>query len=477
MFHITRLEPGEYTIYLPFPEVTIPNSVMAASQAADGAGPSERERFRNAIGDSGAPEFYSTGFQLGEFTLMRKSTAYGAEGAIGPMLTTPPPDQTGNLLVYPQTYFPGVTSLREATTFLVQSGEDRTSDMQVRLTPSARVSGHVMGPDGAVPTVGVRLIAPGGGEIANENVAEVAATITDANGAFTLLGVPVGQYTLKVTRVPLNQRPTMSTSVSVGGMTMFSSAPDTQPPLPIPDTPTLASSLPLIVSESGVSDVTLTLRAGPRVSGHIEYAGSASPLTADQLLRATITLEPIDGRTNEVGASARGQFDASGRFTTFGVVPGKYVLRLGGNLGPWMLESAIAGGRDITDVPLTIDVANVGDVVIKVTDRPASLSGTVRGSAGPDPNAVVLMFPTAREQWTNVGVTPRRLRAERVSPQGSFTIANVPAGDYFVVAIDDRVAANWQDPRRLDALSVLGTRVLIHPGEQRALDLATEAVR
>ena len=57
-----------------------------------------------------------------------------------------------------------------------------------------------MGPPGMNSHVAVRLIGSG-----NEAVADgldAAATITDAAGAFTFIGVPQGDYMLSVVRAP-----------------------------------------------------------------------------------------------------------------------------------------------------------------------------------------------------------------------------------------------------------------------------------
>jgi protocatechuate 3,4-dioxygenase beta subunit len=477
-FHLSRLEPGEYTIYLPANEVTVPAAVLAAYDAASQAGNTGREEFRVKMGESGAPNIGADGFRVGDNVLVRGSNMYGADGAIGPMFSTPSPDDAGNVLVYPFTYFPGVASLSDASTFTLESGQERAgTDMQVRLVPAARVSGQVVGPEGAVAMVGVRLIAAAANEAANDNLVEVASTVTDANGGFTFLGVPAGQYTLKVERLPLAPQVSSTTTVTVGSVTMFTSIPESQlPPPKLPEGPTLGAAMPLTVSDREVGNVLVSLRAGPRITGRVDYDGSSPPLTTDQLLRAVITLEPIDGRTALPG-SGRGQFDQSGRFTTIGLLPGRYVLRLSGNLGPWSLESAMAGAQDISDTPVTIDANNIADVVIKLTDHQASLGGAARASSGADPNAVVLLFPADRNAWTATGATLRRLRSSRVSAQGTYQIANVPAGEYFVIAIDDKAGANWQDAKRLDALSRTAMRVTIQPGEKHVTDLNTETVR
>jgi hypothetical protein len=244
----------------------------------------------------------------------------------------------------------------------------------------------------------------------------------------------------------------------------------TLPPLPLPDAPTDSVSMALAVGEQDVRNLAVQLQRGPRLTGRLVYDGNSPPLTPDQLVRLTVTLDPVDGRTYP-GAVGKGQFEATGQFKTLGLIPGRYVIGLGGTLGPWALVPP--------DQPLTIGNADITGLVLTLTDRPTLLSGLVRDarSGQPDTNAVVLVFPAARASWTDAGASPRRLRALRVSPRGSYQMDNLPPGDYLAVAIDDRFSANWQDPQRLDALSRLGTRVTLGAGAKQTLDLTTVVAR
>jgi hypothetical protein len=213
------------------------------------------------------------------------------------------------------------------------------------------------------------------------------------------------------------------------------------------------------------------------VTGHVEFDGVAPHLTGDQLVRASITLDPVDGRSF-IGASGKGQFDADGQFKTLGLMPGRYLLRVGGNLAPWALASATIGGRDVSDVPIAIESPDVNGVVITLTNRQTSVTGTVRDAAGAsDLNASVLLFSADRTRWTDAGASPRRMRSARVAAAGTFSFSGLPAGDYLIVAVDDRVTANWTDPKRLAVFAAVASRVTVAPGDHRVVDLRTETIR
>ena len=478
MYRIARVEPGDYTVYLPYSQVTIPLEVQSAYDSASSTGAVAREEFERMYG-LGTTSVNGSGLRIGDHILVRQSNGFGATGQIGPSFLTPPPDANGRVTVYPMTFFPGTTALSEATTFRVDSGRERTgTDFQVRLVPAVQVSGRVMGGEGPAPMITVRLVSQGATDAEGETDVEAARTVTNAAGDFTFLGVPSGSYLLKVARIPPTTRPSRMTSVTVGGMTMYTTVDDSGlPPLPLPETPTESKSMPLVVGDRDIRNVDVQLETGPRVSGRLAYAGSSPQLTADQLVRVTITLDPTDGRTFP-GAVGKGQFDASGQFRTLGLLPGRYVLRLGGNLGAWTLDSVSSRGKSLADEPIAVAGADVAGVVITLIDRAGSISGSVRDERGrPDSNATVIVFPAERALWVNTTASPRRLRSARVSTRGTYEITPLPAGEYVVVAIDDRFSADWQRPERLETLSRSAMRVRFGAGEKKTLDLVTTVVR
>jgi hypothetical protein len=478
MYRISRVEPGEYTAYLPYTQVTVPVDVQATYDSAASKGQASRLEFERKYGvdSSGAS---GSGMRIGDHLLVRASNSYGANGQTGPSFISPPPDANGRVSVYPMTFYPGVTSLSEAAPFTVESGQERAgTDLQVRLVPAVQISGRITGADGPAQMVTVRLVAQSAADADNEDGMETAKTVSNATGDFTFLGVPSGSYILKVVRVPNTTRPTTMTSVTVGGTTTMSIVDDSNlPPLPLPDTPTESLTMPLAVGDRDIRNLTVQLQSGPRLSGRVVYDGTSRPLTGEQLARVTITLDPVDGRVFP-GAAGKGQFDASGQFRTLGLLPGRYTLRLGGTV-PWFLDSVSIGDRSLPDQPIAIAGTDVSGVVITLTDRLGSLSGSVRdardGTA--DPNATVLVFPANRAQWVDTSANPRRFRSTRVSTRGTYQAGSFPPGDYVVVAIDDRFAADWQLPQRLESLSRSGTRVTFGAAEKKTIELTTQVVR
>ena len=60
---------------------------------------------------------------------------------------------------------------------------------------------------------------------------------------------------------------------------------------------------------------------------------------------------------------------------------------------------------------------------------------------------------------------------------GKYNFPDLPAGDYFVVAIPEEQAVVWREPGRLAVLSRLATRVRLTEGQAATQDLRTVTVR
>jgi hypothetical protein len=228
------------------------------------------------------------------------------------------------------------------------------------------------------------------------------------------------------------------------------------------------------VGDADTTGVVVTMRRGIRVTGRVEFAGT-SPAIKPPLRFVKVTMEPADGRTIAYPSAYQGQIDANGRFYTIGLMAGRYVLRIDG-LGPgggdWLIK-AMVNGVDICDTPITLANDDVDGVIITLSPQTSRVSGTVRGADGrPDENATVLVFP-ANGVWTDLGPSPRRLRAVRASARGEFGFDGLPAGDYHAIAVNDAVASNWQEPAFLQKLARLATRVTLGDGQAVSVNLTT----
>lgn len=92
----------------------------------------------------------------------------------------------------------------------------------------------------------------------------------------------------------------------------------------------------------------------------------------------------------------------------------------------------------------------------------AAISGHVTdATSAPVSNYSVVVFPTDRTRWS---LTPL-LRLVRPADDGSFEVASLPPGEYWVAATDQVDGADtsgeWLTPERLERLSFRATRVTV----------------
>jgi hypothetical protein len=241
------------------------------------------------------------------------------------------------------------------------------------------------------------------------------------------------------------------------------------PPPPLPTDATLWAELNLSVGMKDLTDVPVNLREGVKITGSVRFNGSAVPPAPEDLGGAIgIVLEPADARAGL--SNAAGRVESSGQFATVGVPPGRYFVRIRSGLSGWTLQAVLANGRDASVVPVDIS-DDLGGVQIVFTDRPSELSGQVTWEGSSPEGATVLVFPADSSAWVGYGSQSRRLSSARVDQQGHFKVTALPAGDYLAVAIPDKMANDWQDPKFLESLVPDATRVHVGDGEKATASL------
>jgi hypothetical protein len=403
-------------------------------------------------------------------------------------LTLPPgtatltADANGVLRLYPTTFYPSSATPTPGAVVTLRAGEERLGvDVQLEPVPAVRVSGKILAPGEYGAHVPVRLLPAPESTISIPEL-ETAATITDAEGAFTFPVIPSGHYVLRVVRVPrppIDLPPSTAPVVRAGSIAVQATPPPTGPsiPPPIPADATLYADADVVVGDADVAGVTLALRPGPRVSGRMEFDGTGDRPDPVMLANARITLDPADAsRVLPEGLGfATGRIDDSGQFHTYGVPPGRYFVRVGG-LTEWFFKSALYEGRDVTDHPIDL-TSDLSGLVLVLTDRPSSVAGIVRSGQRLDDGAVVLVFPQERDEWEPTGTAPRRFRTARANADGSYLLPSLPPGDYYLVAVHETFEDEWKDPEFLDSLARVAERVSLVEGERRRQDLRTIADR
>ncbi len=469
MYRLASLMPGDYVVAIPSTVTSVPASSVAEYMDAMSSGSAASMSSVNQRRmDSGAPSPSSGGITVGDQQLQLNMSPISGGGS-----NVLPPTADGRIFVYRTTFYPAAASASQASVVTLGSGDARTGvDLTLKPVPTVRVSGTITSSDGPVAGVGVRLVPADSEDLSTESGFEAALSMTDASGRFTMLGVPAGQYLAKAYRVPRPQfMPSESMSI-VGGVI-------SEPSIVMPPTaaagPSFWAETPVAVGDSDVTDVSLAFRSGIRVSGHLEFEGTAARPAGQRMQQLTVALQLAEGRPPSPAFNAPTRPDAEGRFATGGLAPGRYWINVPPPGPEWSIKSIQAGSTNALDRPVDLTSADLSGVVITFSDRVAELSGTVQGATADD-DVAVLVFPADFQSWFANGRSPRRTVTTFARQNGSYSVRLPPAGEYLVVALLNESAPDG-DAAFYASIARLATRLSVAEGDRKSLPLTASRVR
>ena len=371
---------------------------------------------------------------------------------------------------YATTLAPGVATAAEASVIGVAPGSEASASIQIRLQRLYSVSGRVVDESGIPRAIDLRML--------NTDKMLVAVALSDEQGRFKFGGIPEGAYHIAALVFP--EAPTRPQAVPGYHSAGHDLAPgfgtvaelDTAP---MSNEPTEWTDEQIRVGHSE-SDVRVTLRTGARVTGHVVFAGRPTPTPA-MLMTAKFTLERADGRSSLAEPRDPIATNERGDLRSIEFPAGRYLLRASRLPPEWTIQSAMVGEKNIEVTPLELGAQAVDNLVITVTKTPTVVTGQVRQSGGAlDPNASVVAFSTDRSHWVDYGKRSLDIVPQRVTAEAQFTIRNLPAGEYYIVAVDDAALARGLDPEFLAALAGSADRVTVTNGESRTIDLTTRSI-
>jgi hypothetical protein len=336
---------------------------------------------------------------------------------------------------FAQVFYPGTTSVPQATPITVKAGEERTGvDFAVSYTSTTHVSGMVTSPVGEpIPAV-VFLTDPASGIAGASRPVYVRS---GPDGRFAFSDIVPGTYVMAAHDV------------------LPSASPDQA----------LGTFADLDVPPEGVTGLTIALQDALTVSGMLKYEG-ASPGPGLSSLQVQLFRDDV-GVPIRAGGSIS-TTTADGRFTVRALLPGRYrvIINLPGPPMRWRLSSATILGQEALDGAADIH-QNVTDAVITITDQLSTLTGALQAS-GVATDYTLILFASDPRYWRPLS---RRILTSRVAGDGTYSFANVPPGDYWLAPVDDVEPGDWFDPTFLQRIEPTAIKVTIGEGDKKAQDL------
>jgi hypothetical protein len=338
---------------------------------------------------------------------------------------------------------------------LVAGQEAQQTDFALLPVRVSRVSGVVMTSDGKpVESAMVNLVPVSRtGDIGMMMMAMSARTTKD--GQFTVNGVAPGEYTLNARSMRITTSdggPDFMFTARIGG--------------PGGDDAEFAS-FPVTVAGEDLSNVVVVTSKGATATGRLSFEGGTTPNLAGVRVNA-IPAEPTDGPMMVGGSNAAAKAD--GTFELKGLA-GHRLIRVANLPSGWMLKSVQLNGRDITDSGAEFKGGEqVTNLEIVATAKVTEINGGVTGLDGmPIKEYTVVAFSDDPEHWTLP--MSRWIAGTRPDQDGRFKIRNMPAGSYYVIALDYVEAGAWTDPELLERLKTRAKRLTLGDGQTETMDL------
>jgi hypothetical protein len=342
-------------------------------------------------------------------------------------------------LGYAPTYHPGTPIASDAASIRVNAGDVRDGiDIPVLMFGMSEISGTILDVSG-MPTQAVRLTVTATGPPLPLSAAPLRLTPPDAQGRFTLTGVPPGLYTLTARGGGVTVDGRGTTTVRTAEQTDWAIAR-------------------VQVIGDDIDGVLLSLQRGLTFSGRVDVVGADAPeLKGVRVVIVAPGADPYAARGAEV--------NADGSFSVTGLHPETYevmVLLPSALSGRLAVRAVTADGVELRDRPLTFDRGSLGNVAITLTDQRTAVTGTFSSASGlPASDYFVVIFPADRALWHPHSP---RVRVVRPAADGSFLARDLPAGAYRLAALHDVEEDEWRQASFLETLVETSLPIVVTEG-------------
>jgi Carboxypeptidase regulatory-like domain len=317
---------------------------------------------------------------------------FGSFAQVADAASRSPAERTAFDVVFPTTFYPGVTGSESATPIVLDEGEEFTADFTLTAAPALRLHLDHFNADPAKPreaTLKQKLFGTTINAFWQRQI--------PVDDSVEIRGVPPGKYVLDIQ----SSGTTSSTFVNLtGDMNLDADAAPSMPPIQ-----------GVIRMDSGV---TLQPQAFVRLWNR----------QTDEMLDAQI--------------ATHGEFS----FTPDFVASGSYFVFVVNGLNS-SIESLAATGAQVAGQTIQIRGSKPVQLAITLCHNLAAINGTARRNGRPFAGAMVVLVPASPE--LNLPL----FRRDQTDSDGTFTLREVVPGRYKILAIEDGWNLEWANPALL----------------------------
>ena len=317
---------------------------------------------------------------------------------------------------YAPMFYPGTLDVTQAQRITVGVGSEMSNVvMTMRPIKSARVTGTALDSQGR-PMRGMVMVMQTSGFVTIN-----MASSTGPDGTFTLNGLAPGEYTLRAQQG-------------------------------VPGTDIEMASLTLTVGSDDITGLQLVASRPSVVHGQVVVDPAGMSSLPSRLVFAATPLQ--DDLT----------FDLKS-------VPGTYRVSLAAPAPGWTIRTVRLHGADVTDSGFEIKPnEDLSGLEVELTNKLTTISGLVtnaRGDQVKDYSAIVFAQDSTR--WG--GSNPRYQSMGRPDQDGRFKVTGLPAGEYYIIALERIDTGEMNDPEFLERIRQRASTISLNEGETKTVDL------
>jgi hypothetical protein len=413
--------------------------------------------------------------------LQQRAREIPSEPVAGAPEKTVEPLPLGPPTAFAPMIFPGVTRVDSATVVTLGAGEERNGiDFVMTSVRVGAIEGTISGGVRNLDRVELSLMFEGPQFPTSSSNRPVLSLAPDKQGRFRYDNILPGKFSITARALAGEGDPLAAVPIVGSG---FASGPGSsvgRRTTPGPGGDDFIYGRVEVDVDTGVAATSIVLSSGATLSGSAVFdaAGASVP----DLTAIRVRLDPIENTSVSVSSNTMignpfqfgpaTPFTADAKWQVRGVPPGRFVVTpaLPASPAGWWLRSAVVNGRDLLDGPIDLQPGQlVPDIVFTFSDRHSELSGTLTTSAGKAASDYfIIVCPVDASLWMRGS---RRVKSLRPGSDGTFSVKDLPAGDYVIVALTDVAPGDWNDPRWLASIAPAGAPITIADGKKTVQDL------